>query len=215
MRLFIDTANMNEIKETYELGIISGVTTNPTIVAREGNKDFFGVIKEIADMVDGEIFAEVTALDAPGMIEEGRKLAKLHKNLIVKIPMCAEGLKAVKVLSSEGIKINVTLVFSACQALLAANAGASYVSIFAGRVDDTGIDGINTIADVAEIFALHGIETEVLVASIRNPIHVLQSAKAGADICTVPYKVLMQMINHPQSKSGLEGFMKDWAKLNA
>ncbi len=213
MRLFIDTANMDEIKHANDLGIICGVTTNPTIVSREGNKDFFGVIKEIADLVDGEIFAEVTSLKAPEMIEEGKKLSQLHKNLIVKLPMCEEGLKACKVLSASGIKVNMTLVFSAAQALLAANAGASYVSIFAGRVEDIGLDPMHTIADAAEIFAMHGIETEILIASIRTPMHVINSAKAGANIATVPYKVLMQMVKHPQSESGLVQFMKDWEAL--
>lgn len=213
MRLFIDTANMDEIKEAYDLGIICGVTTNPTIVSREGNKDFFGVIKEIADLVDGEIFAEVTSLKADEMVEEGKKLAALHKNLIVKLPMCAEGLKACKKLAAAGVKVNMTLVFSAAQALLAANAGASYVSIFAGRVEDIGLNPMATIEDAAEIFAMHGIETEILIASIRTPMHVINSAKAGANIATVPYKVLMQMIKHPQSESGLVQFMKDWEAL--
>ena len=213
MRLFIDTANMDEIKQAYDLGIISGVTTNPTIVSREGNKDFFGVIKEIADLVDGEIFAEVTSLKAEEMVVEGKKLAALHTKLIVKLPMCAEGLKACKRLSAQGIKVNMTLVFSAAQALLAANAGASYVSIFAGRVEDIGLNPMSTIADAAEIFALHGIETEILIASVRNPQHVINSAKAGANIATVPYKVLMQMVKHPQSESGLAQFMKDWEAL--
>jgi transaldolase len=210
MRFFLDTANVDHIREANEMGVICGVTTNPSLVAKEG-RDFNEVIKEITSIVDGPISGEVVAEDALGMIKEGREIAAIHKNMIVKIPMTAEGLKATKVLSSEGIKTNVTLIFSATQALLAANAGATYVSPFLGRVDDISMIGMDLVRDIAEIFAVHGIETEIIAASVRNPIHVIEAAKAGADISTIPYALVMQMLKHPLTDQGLEKFKADWA----
>ncbi len=210
MRFFLDTANVEYIKEINEMGVICGVTTNPSLVAKEG-RDFNEVIKEITEIVDGPISGEVVSEDAAGMIKEGREIAKIHKNMIVKIPMTGEGLKAVKVLSSEGIKTNVTLIFSATQALLAANAGATYVSPFLGRVDDISMIGMDLVRDIAEIFGVHGIETEIIAASVRNPIHVIEAAKAGADIATVPYDLVKQMLKHPLTDQGLEKFKADWA----
>ncbi|OOM19979.1 transaldolase [Clostridium beijerinckii] len=192
------------------MGVICGVTTNPSLIAKEG-RDFNEVIKEITEIVDGPISGEVVSEDAEGMIKEGREIAAIHKNMIVKIPMTAEGLKATKVLASEGIKTNVTLIFSATQALLAANAGATYVSPFLGRVDDISMIGMDLVRDIAEIFAVHGIETEIIAASVRNPIHVIEAAKAGADISTVPYSLVMQMLKHPLTDQGLERFKADWA----
>ena len=210
MKFFLDTANVEYIKEVNEMGVISGVTTNPSLVAKEG-RDFNEVIKEITEIVDGPISGEVVSEDAEGMIKEGREIAKIHKNMIVKIPMTGEGLKATKVLASEGIKTNVTLIFSATQALLAANAGATYVSPFLGRVDDISMIGMDLVRDIAEIFAIHGIETEIIAASVRNPIHVIEAAKAGADIATVPYDLVKQMLKHPLTDQGLEKFKADWA----
>ena len=210
MRFFLDTANVEYIKEINEMGVICGVTTNPSLVAKEG-RDFKEVIKEITGIVDGPISGEVVSEDSAGMIKEGREIAKIHKNMIVKIPMTEEGLKAVKVLSSEGIKTNVTLIFSAAQALLAANAGATYVSPFLGRIDDISMVGMDLVRDIAEIFAIHGIETEIIAASVRNPIHVIEAAKAGADIATVPYNLVKQMLKHPLTDQGLEKFKADWA----
>ena len=210
MRFFLDTANVDYIKEINEMGVICGVTTNPSLVAKEG-RDFNEVIKEITEIVDGPISGEVVSEDAEGMIKEGREIAKIHKNMIVKIPMTGEGLKAVKVLSSEGIKTNVTLIFSATQALLAANAGATYVSPFLGRVDDISMIGMDLVRDIAEIFGVHGIETEIIAASVRNPIHVIEAAKAGADIATVPYDLVKQMLKHPLTDQGLEKFKADWS----
>ena len=209
MKLFIDTANVNEIKEAAELGVICGVTTNPSLIAKEG-RDFIETIKQITAIVDGPISAEVVAPDAQGMVAEAEKLAAIHKNIVIKIPITAEGLKAVKLLSAKGIKTNVTLIFSASQALLAARAGATYVSPFVGRLDDISANGIDLIADVAEIFAIHGITTEIISASIRSPQSVVDSAKAGAHIATVPYKVIKQMLAHPLTDSGIDRFMKDW-----
>ena len=210
MKFFLDTANVEYIKEVNEMGVISGVTTNPSLVAKEG-RDFNEVIKEITEIVDGPISGEVVSEDAEGMIKEGREIAKIHKNMIVKIPMTGEGLKATKVLASEGVKTNVTLIFSATQALLAANAGATYVSPFLGRVDDISMIGMDLVRDIAEIFAIHGIETEIIAASVRNPIHVIEAAKAGADIATVPYDLVKQMLKHPLTDQGLEKFKADWA----
>ena len=210
MRFFLDTANIEHIKEANEMGVICGVTTNPSLVAKEG-RDFNEVIKEITEIVDGPISGEVVAEDATGMIKEGREIAAIHKNMIVKIPMTAKGLKATKVLSKEGIKTNVTLIFSATQALLAANAGATYVSPFLGRVDDISMIGMDLVRDIAEIFAVHGIETEIIAASVRNPIHVIEAAKAGADISTIPFSLVMQMLKHPLTDQGLEKFKADWA----
>lgn len=210
MRFFLDTANVEHIKEANEMGVICGVTTNPSLVAKEG-RDFNEVIKEITGIVDGPISGEVVSEDASGMIKEGREIAAIHKNMIVKIPMTVEGLKATKVLSSEGIKTNVTLIFSATQALLAANAGATYVSPFLGRIDDISMIGMDLVRDIAEIFEMHGIETEIIAASVRNPIHVIEAAKAGADIATIPYSLVLQMVKHPLTDQGLEKFKADWA----
>ncbi|MBO6163849.1 MAG: fructose-6-phosphate aldolase [Lachnospiraceae bacterium] len=211
MRLFIDTANVDEIRKANDMGVICGVTTNPSLIAKEG-RDFKEVIAEIASIVDGPISGEVkaTTVDAEGMIREGREIAAIHPNMIVKIPMTAEGLKAVKVLSAEGIKTNVTLIFSVNQALLAARAGATYVSPFVGRLDDINMPGIDLISDIAEMFAIHDIPTEIISASIRNPIHVSDSALAGADIATVPFKVIMQMTKHPLTDQGIEKFQADY-----
>ena len=211
MNFFIDTANIDEIKEANDLGVICGVTTNPSLIAKEG-RDFAEVVNEITTIVDGPISAEVLSMDHECIIKEGEKLAKIHENIVIKIPMCAEGLKAVKALSDKGIRTNVTLIFSANQALLAARAGASYVSPFVGRLDDISFDGLGLIADIKQIFEVNFIETEIIVASVRNPIHVLESAKLGADIATVPYKVIMQMINHPLTDRGIENFIKDAEK---
>lgn len=211
MRFFIDTANVDEIRMANDMGIICGVTTNPSLIAKEG-RDFKEVIAEIASIVDGPISGEVkaTTVDAEGMIQEGREIAAIHPNMVVKIPMTPEGLKAVKVLTAEGIKTNVTLIFSAAQALLAARAGASYVSPFLGRLDDISMAGISLIDDITEIFQVHGIDTKIIAASVRNPIHVIDCAKAGADIATVPYKVLLQMTKHPLTDQGIEKFKKDY-----
>ena len=211
MRFFIDTANVEEIKAANDMGIICGVTTNPSLIAKEG-RDFNQVIAEIASIVDGPISGEVkaTTTDAEGMIQEGRAIAAIHPNMVVKIPMTVEGLKAVKVLNQEGIKTNVTLVFSAAQALLAARAGATYVSPFLGRLDDISMPGIDLIEEITDIFGMHDINTQIIAASIRNPIHVIDCARAGADIATVPYKVLVQMTKHPLTDQGIEKFKKDY-----
>ena len=209
MKLFIDTANVAHIREANELGVICGVTTNPSLIAKEG-RDFKEVVSEITTIVDGPISAEVISMNADGMVDEARDLAKIHKNIVIKIPMCAEGLKAVKRLHAEGIRTNVTLIFSAAQALLAARAGASYVSPFIGRVDDIASDGMVLIEDIVQIFDNYGIETEIIAASVRGPMHVVNAAKAGAHIATGPYNVLMQCISHPLTASGIERFLKDW-----
>ena len=212
MKLFIDTANIDEIKAANDLGVICGVTTNPSLIAKEG-RDFKTVIKEITAIVDGPISAEVISLEAEGMIEEALDLVKIDKNIVIKIPMTAEGLKAVKELSSKGIRTNVTLIFSAAQALLAAKAGATFVSPFVGRLDDIDSDGMYLIEDIVTIFNNYGIETEIIAASIRSGIAVTNCAKAGADIATVPYKVIMQMIKHPLTDAGIEKFLKDWESV--
>ena len=211
MKFFIDTANVEDIKKANDMGVICGVTTNPSLIAKEG-RVFEEVIAEIASIVDGPISGEVraTTTDAESMIREGREIAKIHKNMVVKIPMTVEGLKAVKVLSSEGIKTNVTLIFTANQALLAARAGASYVSPFLGRLDDISTKGIDLVAEIAEMFDVAGIETEIIAASIRNPIHVTDCALAGAHIATVPYNVIVQMTKHPLTDAGIEKFQKDY-----
>ena len=209
MRFFIDTANIEEIKEANELGVICGVTTNPSLIAKEG-RDFIEVVKEISTIVDGPISAEVISLDHKGMVEEADKLSKIHKNIVIKLPMTLEGLKATKILSQKGIKTNVTLIFSATQALLAARAGATYVSPFVGRLDDIGQDGLSLIEEIVDIFNVNAIETEIIVASVRNQIHVAQAARIGADIATVPYKVITQMTKHPLTDKGIENFLKDW-----
>ncbi|WMM24263.1 fructose-6-phosphate aldolase [Tissierella sp. MB52-C2] len=212
MKLFIDTANIDEIREINEWGVICGVTTNPSLIAKEG-RDFKEVVKEISEIVDGPISAEVISLEKDGMLEEARELTKIHKNIVIKIPMTKEGLKAVKVLSSEGIKTNVTLVFSANQALLAARAGATYVSPFIGRLDDIGNEGISLIEDIVNVFNVHNIDTEIIAASIRHNVHVLDAAKAGAHISTIPYKVFSQMLDHPLTNIGIDKFLKDWDSL--
>lgn len=211
MRFFIDTANVEEIRKANDMGVICGVTTNPSLIAKEG-RIFEEVIAEIASIVEGPISGEVkaTTVDAEGMIAEGREIAKIHPNMVVKIPMTPEGLKAVKVLSAEGIKTNVTLIFSANQALLAARAGATYVSPFVGRLDDINMAGAELIAEIAEIFDIHGIETEIIAASIRTTVHVTECALAGADIATVPYKVIEQMTKHPLTTQGIEKFQADY-----
>lgn len=213
MRFFIDTANIDEIKEANDLGVVCGVTTNPSLIAKEG-RDFTEVVNEITMIVDGPISAEVLSMDHKQMIEEAEKLAAIHENIVIKIPMCAEGLKAVKYLSENGIHTNVTLIFSASQALLAARAGASYVSPFVGRLDDISFDGLRLIEEITEIFEASYIATEIIVASVRNPLHVIEAAKMGADIATVPYKVIMQMINHPLTDRGIEAFIKDAEKAS-
>ena len=211
MKFFVDTANVEDIKKANDMGVICGVTTNPSLIAKEG-RNFAEVIKEITDIVDGPISGEVkaTTVDAEGMIKEGREIAAIHPHMVVKIPMTVEGLKAVKVLHAEGIKTNVTLVFTSAQALLAARAGASYVSPFLGRLDDISMPGIDLIYDITEIFQMHNIETEIIAASVRNPIHVIDCAKAGADIATVPYKVLEQMTKHPLTDQGIAKFQADY-----
>ena len=215
MKFYIDTANVAEIREAYEMGIIAGVTTNPSLIAKEG-RDYQETLKEIASFIEGPISGEVSADSetAEEMIKEGREIAALSKNMVVKIPMTAEGLKAVKLLSKEGIKTNVTLIFSATQALLAARAGASYVSPFLGRLDDISSDGLLLIQDIMDVFSQYPeLETEVICASVRHPIHVLECAKTGADIATVPFKVLQQMIAHPLTDQGIEKFKADYHKV--
>lgn len=212
MKLFIDTANTEEIRKANDLGVICGVTTNPSLIAKEGLV-FEEVIKEITSIVDGPISAEVISLEATKMIEEAIELVKIHPNIVIKLPMTTEGLKATKVLSSKGIKTNVTLIFSAGQALLAARAGATYVSPFVGRLDDIGRDGMELVADIAEIFDMHGLTTEIIAASIRSPLHVINAAKVGAHIATVPYNVILQMTKHPLTDNGIERFLKDWDGL--
>lgn len=211
MKFFIDTANVEDIKKANDMGVICGVTTNPSLIAKEG-KNFNDVIKEITSIVDGPISGEVkaTTIKAEDMIIEAREIAKIHKNMVVKIPMTVEGLKAVKILSKEGIKTNVTLIFSANQALLAARAGATYVSPFLGRLDDISTDGLELIRTIADIFATHDIDTEIISASVRHPIHVTECALAGADIATVPYNVIEQMTKHPLTEQGIEKFKKDY-----
>lgn len=213
MKFFVDTAIVEEIKKANDMGVICGVTTNPSLIAKSG-RDFADVIKEITDIVDGAISGEVkaTTQDAEGMIAEGREIAKIHPNMVVKIPMTVEGLKAVKQLSKEGIKTNVTLIFNANQALLAARAGATYVSPFLGRLDDISVPGVDLIRTIADIFALHDIETEIIAASIRNPIHIIDCALAGAHIATVPYSVIEAMTKHPLTDAGIEKFIQDSSK---
>ncbi len=211
MKFFVDTANAEEVRKANDMGIICGVTTNPSLIAKEG-RDFKQVIAEIASMVDGPISGEVkaTTVDAEGMVREGREIAAIHPNMVVKIPMTIEGLKAVKILCAEGIPTNVTLIFSAAQALLAARAGAAYVSPFLGRLDDISMPGIDLIREIADIFAIHEISTKVIAASVRHPIHVIDCARAGAQIATVPYKVLEQMTKHPLTDAGVKKFQEDY-----
>lgn len=213
MRFFIDTAEFDEIKEAYDFGFIDGVTTNPSLIVK-AKRDLKQVISEIANLVDGPVSAEVISSDVEGMVAEAHDLVKLGSNVVIKVPMTPEGLKAVAILSKEGIKTNVTLIFSANQALLAARAGASYVSPFVGRIDDISMDGLTLIQDIADIFAIHEIETEIIAASVRTSLHIIQCAKAGARIATVPFKVLMQAMKHPLTDAGLAKFMEDWKQAN-
>lgn len=212
MELFLDTANVDEIREAAALGVLSGVTTNPSLIAKEG-RDFTQVVREIVEIVDGPVSAEVISTEADAMVAEAEELARIHPNVVIKIPMVPEGLKAINRLEPRGIKTNVTLVFSANQALLAALAGASYVSPFVGRLDDVGQDGMAVVAETVEIFDLHELETRVIAASIRHPLHVIAAARAGSHIATVPYKILMQMAKHPLTDVGLKKFLDDWARL--
>ena len=211
MKFFIDTANIDEIREASSMGMLDGVTTNPSLVAKE-KKDFRKLLEEICSIVDGPISAEVISLDYDGMMKEARELVKIHKNIVVKIPLIKDGLKAVKALSGEGIKANVTLCFSANQALLAAKAGAYFISPFIGRLDDIGQNGMDLIGQIVTIYRNYGYTTEVLVASIRHPMHVIDAAMIGADICTMPFKVLDQLIKHPLTDIGIERFLADWKK---
>ena len=208
MKIFIDTANFDEIKAAYEMGFVAGVTTNPSLIVKE-KRDLKEVIKQIAELVDGPVSAEVIATEAPEMVKEAHELVKLGKNVVIKVPMTEEGLKAVSILSKEGIKTNVTLIFSANQALLAARAGATFVSPFVGRIDDMSMDGITLIEDIAEIFIMHDIKAEIIAASVRTPMHMTQCAKAGAHIATVPYKVLTASMKHPLTDAGLARFLAD------
>jgi transaldolase len=214
MKFFIDTADVKEIREAHALGLVDGVTTNPSLIAKSGRK-FKDVIKEIVSIVDGPISAEVISLDAPGMIKEGKELAKIHKNIVVKLPMTPEGLKACKALTDKGIKTNVTLIFTSMQALLAAKAGASYVSPFVGRLDDISQDGMGIIEEIRTIFDNYGYMAEIIVASVRNPIHVLNSALIGADVATIPYSVMIQLAKHPLTDAGIKKFLEDWQNVPA
>jgi len=212
VRFFIDTADVKEIKEALAMGMVDGVTTNPTLISKTG-RPFMEVAKEIVDLVPGPVSLEVVSLDTQGMVDEARQLAKLGDNVVIKIPMTVEGIKAVKILSSEGIKTNVTLVFSPLQALLAAKAGATFVSPFVGRLDDIGHDGMELISQIVQIYSNYGFETQIIVASIRHPQHVLQAALIGADIATIPFKVISQLSKHPLTDIGIERFLEDWAKV--
>ncbi|MBS7132768.1 MULTISPECIES: fructose-6-phosphate aldolase [Clostridium] len=213
MKIFLDTANIEDIKEINSLGVIHGITTNPSLIAKE-KRDLKEILKEIASIVDGPISGEVISLDYENMIKEAEELASIHKNIVVKIPMTYDGLKAVSYLSKKGIRTNVTLIFSAAQALLAARAGASYVSPFLGRLDDIGSNGLILIEDISEIFNVHNIQTEIIAASIRNPIHVIEAAKLGANIGTLPPSVIRALINHPLTDAGIKKFKEDWEKAN-
>lgn len=211
MKFFIDTANIEEIKEANSMGMVDGVTTNPTLIAKEDGK-FEDIIKQICEIVDGPISAEVISLDADGMVKEARKLAEIHKNIAVKIPMTVDGLKAVRILSNEGIKTNVTLVFSPLQALMAAKAGATFVSPFVGRLDDLSQEGLILVEQIVEIYNNYAFDTEIIVASVRNPLHVLESAMMGADIATIPFNVLKKLAAHPMTDKGIQAFLDDWNK---
>lgn len=212
MKFFIDTANLDEIKEANDLGLLDGVTTNPSLVAKEGDVDFNEHIAKICEIVKGDVSAEVTALDAKGMLKQGRELAKIAPNVVIKCPLTLEGLKATRTFRDEGTKVNVTLCFSAAQALLAAKAGATYISPFIGRLDDIGINGMDLIRDIVQIYDNYGFETEVLAASIRHPMHVIEAALAGADVSTIPFKTLTQLVSHPLTDKGLDSFLSDWKK---
>jgi len=211
MKFFIDTANVAEIREAVALGMVDGVTTNPSLIARE-KRPFEEIIKEITGLVDGPISAEVISLETEGMVSEGRKLAAIHKNIVIKVPMTPDGLKATRIFAAEGIKTNVTLIFSATQALLAAKAGATYASPFVGRLDDIALTGMDLISDIMTIYDNYGYSTEVIVASVRSPTHVLDAALIGADIATIPFKVILQLAQHPLTDRGIESFLADWEK---
>ena len=213
MKIFIDTANLNEIKEANDMGLLDGVTTNPSLVAKEGYKDFKDLLTKICAIVDGDVSAEVVSTDCKGMLDEAHELVKIHKNIVVKIPLIKEGLKAVKILTSEGIKTNVTLCFSPSQAVLAAKAGAYIVSPFVGRLDDISQNGMELIDQIVGIYSLYDYQTQVLVASVRHPMHFVEACEMGADICTMPFKVINQLVKHPLTDIGLENFLKDWDKL--
>ena len=209
MKFFIDTANIDEIKEAHSMGMVDGVTTNPSLIAKEG-RDFEEIIKEICEIVNGPISAEVISIDAEGMVKEARELSKIHENIVIKIPLLVDGLKATRILAEEGIKTNVTLVFSPLQALMAAKAGATYVSPFIGRLDDISQEGLLLVEQIVEIFSNYAFDTEIIVASIRNPLHVLESALMGADIATIPFSVLSKLAAHPLTDKGLKAFLDDW-----
>ncbi|MEA1949721.1 MAG: fructose-6-phosphate aldolase [Thermodesulfobacteriota bacterium] len=211
MKFFIDTANVDEIREAHSMGMVDGVTTNPSLIAKEG-RDFEDIIKEICQIVDGPISAEVISTDTEGMIKEARHLAKIHDNIVVKIPMIVDGLKATRRLAEEGIKTNVTLAFSPLQALMAAKAGAAYISPFIGRLDDLSQEGLLLVEQIVEIYSNYAFDTEIIVASIRNPLHVLESALMGADIATIPFSVLGKLAAHPMTDKGLKAFLDDWEK---
>lgn len=211
MKFFIDTANIDEIKRGVDMGMVDGVTTNPSLIAKE-NRPFIDILKDICDVVDGPISAEVVSLEAEGMVSEAKELVKLNDNIVIKIPMIVEGLKATKMLTAEGIKTNVTLVFSSAQALLAAKAGATYVSPFVGRLDDIAQNGMELIGDIMSIYRNYGIQSEVIVASVRNPMHIMDAALIGADICTIPLKVIEQLAKHPLTDKGMAQFLADWEK---
>ena len=212
MKFFIDTANLDEIREANELGLIDGVTTNPSLVAKEGDVDFKEHIATICSLVKGDVSAEVTALDTEGMLREGRELAKIAPNVVVKCPLTLEGLKATRIFTAEGTKVNVTLCFSAAQAILAAKAGAAYISPFIGRLDDTATNGMQVIQDIVQIYGNYGYKTEVLAASIRSPMHIVDCALVGADVATIPFKIIQQLVKHPLTDKGLEAFLNDWKK---
>ena len=213
MKIFIDTANLKEIKEAADMGLLDGVTTNPSLVAKEGHKDFKSMLKQICEMVDGDISAEVVSVTCDAIVKEGRDLSKIHKNIVVKVPLIKEGLKAVKILSAEGIRTNVTLCFSVSQAILAAKAGAYIVSPFVGRLDDISTNGMDLIAQIVNVYQNYDYDTQVLVASVRHPLHFVDAAMIGADICTMPFKVIEQLVKHPLTDIGLEKFLADWKKL--
>lgn len=212
MKFFIDTANLDEIREANEMGLVDGVTTNPSLITKEGNVDFKEHIGRICEIVDGDVSAEVTALDLDGMLKEGREYAKIAKNVVIKCPMTVDGMKATRKLADEGIPVNVTLCFSATQALIAAKAGAKYISPFIGRLDDISHDGMELIHQIVQIYDNYGFTTEVLAASIRSPMHIVNAALAGADVATIPFKVITQLIEHPLTDNGLEAFLADWKK---
>jgi transaldolase len=215
MRIFIDTANLKEIKEAADMGLLDGVTTNPSLVAKEGHKNFRDMLEKICAIVDGDISAEVVSVDCEGILKEGRELAKIHKNIVIKVPLIKEGLKAVKRFKEEGIKTNVTLCFSPSQALLAAKAGAYLISPFVGRLDDISQNGMDLIAQIRQIYDNYGYTTQILVASVRHPLHFVDSCMIGADVCTMPFKVIEQLAKHPLTDIGLEKFLADWKKLNS